>query len=82
MLPRGPRPILDPTHDLHQHPARPLPVPHPASHPLALSNVWDAASAVLTQHAGARAVTTTSAGIAHPPVDTQPDAEHTLKRFI
>lgn len=37
---------------------------HHASHPLALSNVWDVASAVLTQHAGARAVATTSAGIA------------------
>lgn len=37
---------------------------HRAPHPLALSNVWDVASAVLTQHAGARAVATTSAGIA------------------
>jgi len=37
---------------------------HDPQHPLALSNVWDVGSALLTQAAGARAIATTSAGLA------------------
>lgn len=37
---------------------------HDPQHPLALSNAWDVASALLTQAAGARAIATTSAGLA------------------
>lgn len=37
---------------------------HDPKHPLALSNAWDVASAIIAEQAGATAVATTSAGIA------------------